>query len=446
MRAPALLSPLRHGQFKYIAASQLVASLGDWLSFVAVLSIVAYEWDLGAQGLAVVSVAQALPWLLAGFLSGVVADRYPRKPLLVLTNLARAACVLALVVAPGIVVLAGLLAVKSALSALFTVTEATAVKDTVPTHELVTANALTSLVNQSSKIIGPAIGGLLFAVVGASSAFVVNSITFLVAAALLSNLRLASDRAVADAPRERLSWTEVTAGFRFVAGVDVLRIAMLSLSLTVFLAFVFDTLTPLLITDLGLDTQMLGVSIASIGAGSTLGALAIGQWAQDWPPLRLMGVAQVACGVLVALAGTLAVSGVEGGLAGAVLIVTMVGVGVSAAGIFIGYPTVIQSATPAHTLGRVMAVAQVLPTSLQLMAPVVAAGMAGVLDVGMVFVLSGGALTLVGVGFLRTRASGWRPAAEPDEPEEPDERTDVGADDAAPPTRPRSGPDTAPGR
>jgi MFS family permease len=316
--------------------------------------------------------------------------------------------VLALVLAPGLAVLATLLAVKSALSALFTVTEATAVKDTVPPEELVAANALTSFVNQSTKIVGPAIGGVLFAVTGAASAFVVNAATFLLAAAFLTRLRLASDTEPADATG-RVSLREVTAGFRFVAGLSVLRTALLSLSLTVFLAFVFDTLTPLLVADLALSPEMLGISIGAVGAGSAVGALAIGQWAQAWPPLRLMSVAQAAAGALVAAAGLLAVLGARGPVAGALLVAVMAGVGFAAAGIFIGYPTIIQAATPARMMGRVMAVAQVLPTSLQLVAPVVGAALAEVLGVGVVFAVAGGGLAVLGLAFLGTQSARWRP-------------------------------------
>lgn len=405
--APRLFHPLIHKNFRALSASELVSSIGDWLVFVALLSVVAYKWDLGASGLAEISIAQSAPFLIAGPFAGTIADRYNRKQSLVYACLVRAACSVGLVFAPSMLWLTVFVAVRSAGGSIYTTVEATVVRDTVPESELMGANALTSLINQGMKIVGPALGGLLFAVSGASVCFAIDAGTFLIAAALLSGVRLPA-RQSEDGP-DRSVWTisEMTAGIGAVWKISVLRIAVISLSLTVLLAFVFDTLTPLLVESLGLSSRMLGVSVGAVGLGSAAGAVVIAQWAQHLRPLRLMSVAQATAGALVAVAGALGLLALSAAPVAVLLVVVMIGVGFGASGIFIGYPTILQTASPPEKLGRVMAVAQVLPTALQLLAPVIAAGLAAVISPEWVFITCGGALALIGVGFLISPAASW---------------------------------------
>jgi MFS family permease len=401
-----MVEALRVPRFRRIFAGQTVSMLGDWLDFVAVLSVVAYTWHKGAAGLAAVAVCGALPWVVVSPLSGVLADRLPTRAVLVGCDLARAAIVLAYLVAGNIYVLLGLLILKTSFSTLFNPTQSSAVRRVVPEESLLSANTLTTFAGQATKIIGPGLSGLLLATVGAHGAFVADSVSFLLSAAILSGLSIDPPGAGEDAadeggakPRMR---AEMAAGLRFVLGHRVLRTAVLGMSATVFLVFTFDTLTPLALAGLGYGPEMLGEWLACVGAGAVVGTVLIGQWGGKVAPLRLMGVSQAVAGLCVAAIG-LTVDHAHHPPVAAVLPVPLA-VGFAASGLLIAYPVILQTSTPRQLMGRVMAFAAILPTVLQLAAPAIGAALADAFHVGTVFTASGLCIVVVGLAVVAQRA------------------------------------------
>ena len=79
---PEILAPLRHRSFRLLFGGQIVSDLGDWLDFLALIALIAYRWNMGSGALAALSVAVALPFAVIAPLSGVWADRLPRKRLM----------------------------------------------------------------------------------------------------------------------------------------------------------------------------------------------------------------------------------------------------------------------------------------------------------------------------------------------------------------------------
>ncbi|RSO03095.1 hypothetical protein DMH26_12625 [Streptomyces sp. WAC 05379] len=408
MAAPQIFLPLRTPRFRLLTAGQFISGVGDWLDYVAVLSLVAYQWDKGSSGLAAVAICTALPWIALSPLAGVWADRLPRRAVLVVCDLARAVIVLGYVLCHSLLPLLVLLTLKTSFSVLFSPAQAAAVQQTVPRDDLLGANALATLTTQSTKILGPALGGVLFAGVGSTGVFIADAASFLLSAAFLSQLRFPQREARPSRDEDdgkRSVWSEAVAGLAFITGRHVLLIAVLVMASTVFLVFAFDTLTPLALRELHLSPEMLGYMIGAVGMGSAVGAAAIGQWGKGISPLRLMCLAQTCAGILVASTGLVITSETYGLAAKAILSVAMFGIGVSASGLFVGYPTILQSQTPPELMGRVAALSGVIPTALQLIAPAVGAGMAAAFGTGPVFTVSGIFLTTIGIAVMFLPAS-----------------------------------------
>jgi MFS family permease len=82
-------------------ARQLVSSLGDWLNLLALLSLLLYEWNLGAPAWAAVLTAMSLPAAMLGPVAGVWADRWSRRTTMIACDLLRGVVVLGLVWAPN---------------------------------------------------------------------------------------------------------------------------------------------------------------------------------------------------------------------------------------------------------------------------------------------------------------------------------------------------------
>ena len=433
-------SPLRQRPFRRLFAGQVVSGLGDWLDYVGLLTLVAYVWRSGPFALACLTVAMALPWAVVAPLAGVWADRLPVRSLMVGADLVRAACVLLYLTAGSLPVLLLLVVCKTSAGTLFTPAERRAIRGLSSDEDLHAAVALTTFTGQATKIVGPAVGGLLVAAAGPHGVFVADAVSFVISAALLWGLKVpAGDTAPAPAGKRRF-WPEFREGIAFLLRSRPLLMALTGMTATVFLVFTFDTLSPLMLEALAVPRSMLGFAIAGIGLGAVLGTMVIGQWGDRVPPLVLMSAAQAVSGSIVALVGVAALTHVH--VTPLVWLVAVVLTGISAAAILMSFALTLQRETPEFLLGRVSGAAQVVPTVMQLAAPPIGAAFAAGLGVGWVLAVAGGCLAAVGIAFgppSRRLVTADAPASEPEPESEPDVVAHMAAPrpEAAGPTGPR---------
>ena len=399
---PALLAPLRHRTFRLLFGGQVVSDLGDWLDFLALIALIVSRWNLGPSALAALSVAVALPFAVIAPLSGVWADRLPRKTLMVAADLGRALVVFGLVVAPNLATVLALVFVRGVFSTFFGPARQATIASVVPHDDLLAANSLSQLSFQLSKILGPVLGGLLVAAVGPRSAFMVDAVTFLVSAAFivqLPNIAPAAqtkEETEAQAPR---FWREFRQGLSSLIHRRSLCMAVASNSAALLIIFTFDSLGVLALRELGIEA-LFGLTVGSIGLGTAAGAIAIGQWGKRIHPFVTIGAGQIGGGLIVALLGVAVMLHARG--TGAWVIVYLL-IGLSAAAVLVPYGYVVQVETPPEVLGRVFATAGGIQNAVLLLAPPLGAVLAELWGVGFVFTAAGIALALLGlvVFFLR---------------------------------------------
>jgi MFS family permease len=383
------LKPLRSPNFRLLFASRVTSTMGDWLDFVAVLVLVSVVWKQGATGLAMVSIAVALPNLAAPFV-GVLVDRYPPRAVMVGADLARAAITLAMVVAPGVWVLAALLAVRSVAAVAFVPASQAVIKRTVTANSLVQANASMQVVSQALKVAGPAVGGALLAVAAPTTVIAVNAATFLASAAILVGLRVAGSP---DRPARSPYLAELGEGLRFIRRSPALLLVVTALGGTVFLTFLYDSMLALVIPGLGLDRSYIGYMISAVGVGGVAGAAVIAQWGAAVRPFLLVGVGQLLVGAFVALIGIGGMTAAP--VPGWVWLLVAALLGCAAAGVLVGFPTIVQTTTPDHLIGRTWTAIGAVPTVLRTAAPAIGAALLAAMGVGRLFVLSGTGLVLL---------------------------------------------------
>jgi MFS family permease len=168
-----------------------------WFNLIASATLVALltESGLAVGGLFVV---RMLAPFLVSPIAGVVADRFNRKHILIATDLGRALTLLAflLVRNPGdIWLLYALTGVQMAISGFFTPTRTAFLPDLVSGRELGAANTLSAVTWSVMLSLGAALGGLVSGVWGIYPAFVIDSLTFLVSALFILQIRTAPDPA-----------------------------------------------------------------------------------------------------------------------------------------------------------------------------------------------------------------------------------------------------------
>jgi MFS family permease len=174
---------------------EFVSSIGDWLYLVALLVIV-YDRSKDPVLLGVVGAARVLPYVLLSVPAGIVADRYDRRLVLLVTDLVRGAIMLAMaaLVAVGgdhgpIWPIVALAILATCFSSFFGPTIGAFLPSLVGDESrLGPANSAWASLDNLAFIIGPAIGGVLIALSGLTAAFLLNAVSFVVVAVVLWQL------------------------------------------------------------------------------------------------------------------------------------------------------------------------------------------------------------------------------------------------------------------
>ncbi len=286
-------------------AGQLVSLSGNWMQTVAALWLIL---GLTGSGIAVgaTTALQFLPMLLFGAWGGLLADRFPKRRLLMVTQTLMALPALALfavtvsgVVAPWMVYLAVL--AMGAVNAVDNPTRQSFVIEMVGADRVVNAVSLNSVIVQSARIAGPAIAGLLIAAFGVGPCFAVNALTFGAMIAALWRMDPAQLRAAPAGGREPGA---IRAGLRYVRRTPELAVPLALMALVGTFGFNFQVVLPLLARfsfDGGAGTY--AALVSAMGVGSVAGALIVGARGHTGP--RLIAAAALAFGATAALAAAM---------------------------------------------------------------------------------------------------------------------------------------------
>ncbi|HSF70211.1 MAG TPA: MFS transporter [Nitrospira sp.] len=203
---------------------QVTSQIGEGLNKVALLWFV-YELTGSAMMIATVGLIQTVPPLLFGPLIGVYLDRLRKKPVMIGVDLIRTGLTFLIPALYGLGYLSMeglfvLIFLQSMVSTVFGPALVSAVPLLVRRNELVSANALIQGTNNIGSLLGPAVSGVLIAIIGAQHVLYVNAATFFISALCLMPIR--SDEATAEqegAAAQRGSLlNDLSIGFRFVFG------------------------------------------------------------------------------------------------------------------------------------------------------------------------------------------------------------------------------------
>jgi len=303
MRLPEAFRALRYRDFRAFFGAQTIFQIGTWMHSVAqawlVLSLTNSPLLLG-----LINLLHWGPILLFAVPSGVIADRVPKRRLLMATQAVLACTTLALatLLATGVVAYwhIGILALCAGLAnTLYNVARQSFVIDLVGRDDVVAAVALSSAAFNGARIVGPAAGGLVIASVGVAPAFAVSSAGYLVVLATLATLGVEGR-----SRRERPTTIrqDIAEGLAYALRTPEIRAVLGVLFVVSFCAFNFSMWVPLLAKNvLGQGAQGFGFLMAAVGVGAVAGALTVGTVVPRHPPLALLHAsAAAACSVLLA--------------------------------------------------------------------------------------------------------------------------------------------------
>jgi len=270
----------RHRQFRPLVAAYGVSGVGDLVFTVA---LIAYVLDrTGSAGwVSATVIVRLVPLVVFGPIGGVLAGRFDRRVVMVVSDVVRAAVMVALAVAAALqspalpmLVLAFL---NNVATAPWRPAAVAATPAVVGEQDLAAANAVEATISQIALFAGPALGAVLYALTSAEVAFVVNGASFLASAALISTVSAAgrppktvdtSTSAPGDAP-PRASWrTELASGVMLIRDTPGLVLVQL-LIVSVLFAYGFELVVHSLIAErqLGIGAEGAGYLIGAVGVG-----------------------------------------------------------------------------------------------------------------------------------------------------------------------------------
>jgi MFS family permease len=215
-KVPRTFSALQYRNYQLWFGGMLISVAGTWMQSIAqgwlVYQISHSEFTLGLMGF-----ASAIPILVITPFGGIVADFFPKRTLLVITQTTMMilALILSVLTFTGavqvwhIIVLAGLLGVANAFDA---PARQAFVVEMVDREDLTNAIAMNSMMFNGARIVGPALGGLLLAAVGAGWCFLFNGISFL---AVIAGLLLMRVSRPAHRPEMSHPLQQIADGFRY---------------------------------------------------------------------------------------------------------------------------------------------------------------------------------------------------------------------------------------
>jgi predicted MFS family arabinose efflux permease len=293
---PNGLRALNQPDYRRFFRAQLVALVSGWMHTVAQSWLVLQLTDSPLL-LGLIGTLQFAPILLFSIVTGAIADRLPKRRLLVATNLTLAGLALALaaLVASG-QVRYWHVAVVAVLAGLAQTVDAPArqslMAELVGKADLVNAVALNSAAFNAARIVGPAVGGLVIARFGVVPSFLVNAAGLLVVVVALARLPARG----AAAGRGTTMAQEIAEGIRYAARTPVIRLVLGMLFCVSITVFNFTVYVPLLARNvLGLGAEGFGFLMAALGVGAVSGALTVGFRRAGPPPFGvMMGAAALA--------------------------------------------------------------------------------------------------------------------------------------------------------
>lgn len=293
---------LRGPNFRLYISGQAVSLIGTWMQTVA-QSWLVLQLTGSATAIGIVLALQTVPMLLLGPYGGVVADRSDKRRLMIglQTLMGVQALILGLLVVTDTVALwhVYVLAVALGLNQCFeNPARQSFMLELVGPEDLRNAVSLQSVLASCSRMIGPAVAGLVIAAGGLGVCFLLNAASFV--AVVTSLLRLDVSR-LQRSPAAARAKGQLREGFAYVRSTPDLAVPLLMMALVGCLAFEFQVVLPVLADHtFAAGAGAYGFLTAAMGAGSVVGGLAVATWGRTGT--RPLILTSLAFGIAMAVA------------------------------------------------------------------------------------------------------------------------------------------------
>ena len=296
----------RDPRFLRLWAAETISHFGSSITAIALPFVAITLLNAGPLEVAILNLADFLPFLLIGLLAGALVDRLPRRAVLIGGDLGRAALILTIPIAylAGLLTLTQLIAVGftvGVLTVFFDVAYQAFLPSLIDRKDLVEGNSKLEFSRSAAGLLGPGLGGLLVEVLRAPVAMLVDAASFLVSALFLATIKDRSAAAAstiggaaqkgeaqAEKPVRGAMRREIAEGLRFVFGHPVLRtIGAATATSNLFSSIAGAAFMLFAINELTMSPALIGAAFSLGSVGGLVASLVAG------PLSRRFGVGRV---------------------------------------------------------------------------------------------------------------------------------------------------------
>jgi len=291
--------------FRRLWMAQIVSEVGDWFYTLSIYTLL-LQLTGHAGSVALALVLQVLPQTFVGPTAGVVNDRLKRKHVMIAADLVRFGVVLAMLLVRSrsmVWLVYPLLLAETTMAAFFEPARSSVIPNIAAEGEILVANTLSAATWSVNLLIGASVGGLVAAFFGRDTVFILNALSFLTSAFLISRMRFAEPHAESAAPlrpRDLVDFSPVLEGIRYIRSHRTLLPAVFAKAgeLMVGPSWVIFTVMgarEFAVHWRGIDVAggaMLGMSIllGGRGLGAMVGPLVAARWAGESDQRLRLGI------------------------------------------------------------------------------------------------------------------------------------------------------------
>lgn len=443
---------LKNRRYLFLMSAQAVSNLGDWLYILALFVLVGFRWHGSPMVISLMMLSLTGPMVILGPFTGMLADKWNRTTLMMISNLVMACLVGLIPLLPARWMLFVILLLVGVFESLFSPAESGKLKEIVPDEQMQQAASINSSIMQLAKIVGPGISGFLVAAFGSMSAFWLDSISFILSTILLifTGFRAVLWRVVANefehtqppivhtegpvgtkqtvdaeqipdveqivgteqtiaahipkndgaTPKQQTARQRFMEGFNHIRSIRILWVGTLILTLALFFVQLTDAqIVTLLRLIPNASSSLVGIMMGLSGAGGLIAALLTGliKWKST---SRIMSLGSAGIGLALGISALVVQNSRFIGALNfywmALIAVLAMMVGACAGLVFIPFQSTAQQNTPSHLTGRVFGTVGSLTTGASLLGPAVGGILVTAIGVVAAYLVTASALILIG--------------------------------------------------
>lgn len=297
---------LTHKNYRYFWMGQCLSLIGTWTQNIGqswlVLSLTGSPFLLGLVG-----AMQFLPITFFSLFAGVLIDKFPKKKILIFTQIVSMilAFILSALVFTNTLKYEHLIALALCLGFCNTLDMPTRQAfnvEIVGKDDLMNAIALNSATFNLARIIGPAIGALLMGYLGAGWCFLLNGFSFM--AVIYGLVHIEAINYVRKKTTEKGILKEIIDGLKYIKSKSILLETLILISIMGIFVFNYNVLIPVFTkTILHMQEKTYGILLSALGAGSLIGALLMSSKSKNGPNKILMISSSIGIGIMLIFTG-----------------------------------------------------------------------------------------------------------------------------------------------